>query len=320
MPRNSSAAPREGREVHSWTPTMPVCLFGRGRRAGPVARLETFPPLWGAAGSAFAASRFAGVPRRMHLRPLEELRATRSTANHRKGQRHESPSPTARTQAHAKRPRRRALRSLHRMRHLPRLGRGRAALPAGRRASAARRPARRAGAVVARGHRVAVPVATAGDGDAGDFALVLESAEPTERQPVNPSSFIAPHSGDQPVEFRSLGAIAAALVRCEHPSVCRVSAHGAEPEAAAGAVRIPWCAFCGASDQGRGVPWPPPALLSLLARPHLPSSRSSCTSFTDAAPSERGRQQVTLRRSRRGETYSPPSPPWRPPTSAPLLP
>jgi hypothetical protein len=74
MPRNSSAAQREGREVHSWIPTTPVCLFGRGRRARPVARLETFPPLRGAAGSAFAASRSAGGPRRMHLRPLEELR------------------------------------------------------------------------------------------------------------------------------------------------------------------------------------------------------------------------------------------------------
>jgi hypothetical protein len=85
---------------------------------------------------------------------------------------------------------------------------------------------------------------------------------------VNQSS-TPPHSRAQHLDYRSLATVAAALVRCTHPADSPVSAQVAEVAATTGAVRITWCALCGAlgSDHGLGEQWQPPALLLLLERP-----------------------------------------------------
>jgi hypothetical protein len=83
------------------------------------------------------------------------------------------------------------------------------------------------------------------------------------------SSSSRPPSGVRPVELRTLGAIAAALTSCTHPEACRVSANVIVTDRA---VRISWCATCGAmssSKGGGGETWQTSALVSLLGKSHL---------------------------------------------------
>jgi hypothetical protein len=180
MPRSSAIARRDTREFDrgpSNHARLPFRFAVGGMALGRATRRSR--PFGGRPGSAFAASRGAGAPRRMHPPPLEELRATRSTANHRKGRRHEPSSPSAPIQPNAKRPRPRAPRTLHRVRHLSRLGRRRAELPACRRARAARRLAGGAVAIVAlRQSRVAVPRTRGGMAARKPSRPILESSSP----------------------------------------------------------------------------------------------------------------------------------------------
>jgi len=75
-------------------------------------------------------------------------------------------------------------------------------------------------------------------------------------------------SFDLPPDHRSLSAIDMALATCKHPETSRV---GANVIVTTRAVRITWCAACGAlcSDEDPPETWQPSALATLLAKDPL---------------------------------------------------
>ena len=82
------------------------------------------------------------------------------------------------------------------------------------------------------------------------------------------SSPLPAPSGEHPIEHRSVATLAAALVTCQHPELCRISATvgvGGESR------RISWCTLCGAlgSEQTGAFTWQPSTLASLLTKGHF---------------------------------------------------
>jgi hypothetical protein len=94
------------------------------------------------------------------------------------------------------------------------------------------------------------------------------SSAPPPKGLFSSVSSLPPASGPQPLELRSLASVAVAILACEHPAAGRVSANVI---VTGQAVRITWCAFCGAmsSDEEPRDVWQRPAVASVLSTAHL---------------------------------------------------